>query len=77
MQGWAFGMLQHVTPHVEARVDYTIVNARWEASSGVNRRALLAFAPQAVRAPREQVHDVSASVDADVAEAEGPDAVTH
>ncbi len=66
MQGWAFGMMQHVTPHVQARVDYTIVNTRWDASSGANRRALLAFAPQAIRAPREQVHDVSASVDAEV-----------
>lgn len=66
LRGWAVGMSQDVTPHVHARVDYTWVDARWETSTGANRRALAAFAPQALRAPAERVHDVSASVDAEL-----------
>lgn len=66
LRGWVVGMAQDVTPHVHARVDYTLVDARWQSATGANRRALAVFAPQALRAPAERVHDVSASIDAEV-----------
>lgn len=66
MRGWAVGVVHAVTPHVSGRVDYTFLSAEWTPSTGADRRALRAFAPQALRAPREQVHDVSASLDAAV-----------
>ncbi len=66
LRGWTVGLAHDVSPYVRGRVDYTFVSAEWSPSAGADRRALLAFAPQALRAPSEQVHDVSASVDAEV-----------
>lgn len=66
LRGWAVGVMHAITPHVQGRVDYTFVAAEWTPSTGADRRALRTFAPQAMRQPREQVHDVSASVDAEV-----------
>ncbi len=64
LRGWAVGVAHEVMPHVRGSVDYTFVSAEWAPSTGANRRALAAFAPQAIREPSEQVHDVSASLDA-------------
>lgn len=66
LQGWAVGVAHEVASHVFGRVDYTFVTAEWTPSTGADRRALSAFAPQALRAPSEQIHDVSASLDAEV-----------
>jgi Carboxypeptidase regulatory-like domain/TonB dependent receptor len=66
MRGWAVGVVHDVTPHVRGRVDYTFLSAEWTSSTGADRRALRTFAPQALRAPNEQIHDVSASLDAEV-----------
>jgi hypothetical protein len=51
---------------VRGRVDYTFLSAEWTPSTGADQRAIRAFAPQALRAPSEQIHDVSASLDAEV-----------
>jgi TonB dependent receptor len=66
MRGWSVGVVHAVSPHVRGRVDYTFLAAEWTPSAGADRRALAAFAPQALRAPAEQLHDVSASLDAEV-----------
>lgn len=66
IQGWAAGLRHDVTPHVHGRVDYTVVSAQWTPSTGADGRALQASAPQAMRTPRERVHDVSASLDAEI-----------
>jgi hypothetical protein len=66
MQGWTVGVVHAVTAHVRGRVDYSVVAAQWTPSAGADRRALLASAPQAMRQPHERVHDVSASIDAEV-----------
>lgn len=66
MRGWAVGVVHAVTPHVRGRVDYTFLSAEWTPSTGADRRAIRTFAPQALRAPSEQIHDVSASLDAEV-----------
>lgn len=66
MRGWAVGVVHSVTPHVRGRVDYTFLSAEWTPSTGADRRALRTFAPQALRAPSERIHDVSASLDAEL-----------
>ncbi len=66
MRGWAVGVMHSITPHVRGGVDYTFLSAEWTPSTGADRRALRAFAPQAVRLSNEQIHDVSASIDAEV-----------
>jgi Carboxypeptidase regulatory-like domain/TonB dependent receptor len=66
MRGWAVGVVHAVTPHVQGRVDYTFLSAEWSPSTGADRRALRTFAPQAMRAPSERIHDVSASLDAEL-----------
>ena len=64
LRGWAVGVMHDVAPHVRGRIDYTFVSAEWTPSTGSDRRALRTFAPQAMREPTEQLHDVSASIDA-------------
>lgn len=66
MQGWAVGVVHALAPHVRGRIDYTFLSAEWTPSTGADWRAIRAFAPQALRAPIEQIHDVSASLDAEV-----------
>ncbi len=66
LHGWAVGVVHEIAPHVKGRVDYTFVSAEWTPSTGADRRALRTFAPQAMREPTEQVHDVSAGLDAEV-----------
>lgn len=66
MRGWAVGVVHAVTPHVHGRIDYTFLEAEWSPSLGADHRALRTFAPQALRAGSERVHDVSASLDAAV-----------
>lgn len=66
MHGWTVGVVHAVSAHVRGRVDYSTVAAQWTPSSGADRRALVFRAPQAIRQANERVHDVSASVDAEV-----------
>ena len=66
LRGWAVGMTQDLTEHVRARVDYTLVSTTWQASTGADRAALAALAPRALRQPRERLHDVTTSLDAEV-----------
>lgn len=66
LQGWAVGVVHEVAPHVRGRVDYTFISAEWTPSTGADRRALRAFAPQARREANERIHDVAASVDAEL-----------
>lgn len=66
MQGWAVGVVHHLSAHVQGRVDYTFISAEWTPSTVAEQRALRVAAPQALRAPSERVHDVSASIDAQV-----------
>lgn len=68
MRGWAVGVVRAITPHIHGRLDYTYLSAEWTPSTGADRRALQTFAPQALRAPDEQIHDVSASLDAELAQ---------
>lgn len=66
MHGWTVGVVHAMSAHVRGRVDYSMVAAQWTPSTGADRRALFAGAPQAIRQPNERVHDLSASLDAEV-----------
>ena len=66
LQGWSVGLTHNLSDHVRGRIDYTLVQSDWRASTGADRAALLARAPRAVRLPRERLHDVTTSLEADV-----------
>ncbi|MGE0812580.1 MAG: TonB-dependent receptor [Vicinamibacterales bacterium] len=66
LRGWTAGITQDFTPNVQARLDYTLVTAHWNRSSGPDDRALVDMAPQAIRDPHERIHDLTASIDAGV-----------
>lgn len=66
LQGWAVGLTHALNPHVRGRIDYTLVTTDWQPSTGSDRAALVAMAPRALREPRERLHDVTGSIDAEV-----------
>jgi hypothetical protein len=64
IDGWAVRLGGRVTPRVRGNVEYAINTAEW--SNSWQMRAIRRFAPSAVRAARERMHDVTASVDASI-----------
>ena len=66
MQGWAAGVTHNLSDHVRARIDYTLLSTAWKAPTGADRAALAAVAPRALRQPRERLHDVTSSLEAEV-----------
>lgn len=64
LDGWVVGISSRLIPHVRATVDYTMARADWAAAG--RRAALWSGAASAVRSGTEQLHDVTAMIDADV-----------
>jgi hypothetical protein len=64
LDGWVMGVSSQVLAHVRATVDYTTTKADW-AHEG-RRTALWRAAGSAIRSGTEQLHDVTAMIDADV-----------
>ena len=66
LDGWGIGVRRDWRNRVRAGIDYVAVVARWDEHR--QARAVRRVAPSAVRADRERLHDVSASIDADIPE---------
>jgi hypothetical protein len=62
IDGWAVHLAGPLASRVRANVEYAISTAEW--SHTWQERAIRRFAPSAVRAARERLHDVTATVDA-------------
>jgi hypothetical protein len=63
--GWGVRVSSPAARRLRGAVDYQLTQARWDAQPSL---ALRATAPSAVRADREDVHDVATSVEADISE---------
>lgn len=66
LRGWAVRVSHNVLPHVKGSVDYAQLSARWQPSAGPRDARLAALAPRALREPRERLHDLTTSIDAQV-----------
>lgn len=64
MEGWLIGVSGHVAPRVEATVDYSATSADWRQAG--RQYALRRAARSTARNGVEQLHDVTAKVDANV-----------
>ncbi|ODS59057.1 MAG: hypothetical protein ABS36_02590 [Acidobacteria bacterium SCN 69-37] len=64
LDGWLIGLAGDLTPYVHAAVDYRTAAAAW--TPGVGRLPLRRVAPSAARTEAEQLHDVTATVEATV-----------
>jgi hypothetical protein len=62
--GWAFRMSSPPASRVRASVDYAVTKARWLS----NDEAIAVAAPALLRTETENVHDITTSVQADIAE---------
>ncbi|MEP7119184.1 MAG: TonB-dependent receptor [Acidobacteriota bacterium] len=66
MRGWGIGLTHNLSGYVHGRIDYTLLNTSWQASTGADRAALAAQAPRALRLPNERLHDVTTTLEAEV-----------
>ena len=66
VQGWAVRLDHELSPHIKGSIDYAFVSALWNGSTGDHREALVAYAPRALRQPRERLHDLTTSIEADI-----------
>ncbi|MGE4083009.1 MAG: TonB-dependent receptor [Vicinamibacterales bacterium] len=66
VQGWGVRVEHAWSPYVRGSVDYTQAVTDWQSPSGRNQRALAAVAPRALRQPRERIHDVTTTIEAEV-----------
>jgi hypothetical protein len=66
LQGWGVRLEHELSPHVRGSVDYALITSAWEAPARSYRRALEAVAPRALRQPRERLHDLTTSVEAEI-----------
>jgi hypothetical protein len=65
VRGWRVGVERQFLPYVLGRAVYTTSSADWTPASRADRRALRTAAPDALN-PDERVHDLLASLDAEV-----------
>ncbi|MDO8793542.1 MAG: TonB-dependent receptor [Vicinamibacterales bacterium] len=63
--GWGVGVSRSLTGRVRGSIEYTESRATWDRVEG-ELAALAALAPAAVRAERERLRDIAATVEADV-----------
>jgi hypothetical protein len=63
-RGWTIGVSGHLARHLRGRIDYVSAEAAWMSPD--RAAALWAAIPQAARPYAGRVHDVQATVDADV-----------
>ena len=64
--GWAIRFSSPAAARLQAAVDYTVTQARW-GTRGDNT-ALAGWAPGAIRAEREAIHDITTSVHTEIPE---------
>ena len=63
-RGWTVSLSRVVARRVRGSIDYTVTTAEWSPSP--DAEALFQFAPSALRVGREQFHDLTTSVQADI-----------
>jgi hypothetical protein len=68
--GWSMGIGGQFSPHFSGRVEYARITSEWDVARW--QRPLRTAAPSTLRDPREHVQDVTATLDANV-----PNADTH
>ena len=66
IDGWGVGVRQQWRDRIEAGVSYTMILANWDPHR--QARAIRHVAPSAVRLGHEQLHDLTATFDADIPE---------
>lgn len=66
LDGWGVGIRRQWRDRIHAGLGYSLVLASWDVHR--QARAIWRVAPSAVRANRERLHDVTASLDADIPE---------
>jgi len=65
LDGWGFGVAGWLAPHLRGSVDYSISDARWDR--GVDRAFLERVAPSSARSAIERIHDLSATLETNLA----------
>ncbi|HUF48687.1 MAG TPA: TonB-dependent receptor, partial [Vicinamibacterales bacterium] len=63
--GWSARLTGALSPHVRGDITYAAGRVGWESATRMSRR-IQALAPSMVRGPRETLHDLSASVHAEI-----------
>jgi hypothetical protein len=66
LDGWGVGVRQQFRDRLQAGVAYTRISATWDPHR--QTRAIRRVAPSAVRAGQELLHDLAATLDADIPE---------
>ena len=66
--GWAVKLASPATAKVQGSVHYTLTRAQWSEENGLLALASLAVPRAALRAAREDLHDVTTSLSADIPE---------
>ena len=66
VDGWVVGFSAAVAEHVRGSIDYTLANARWNGSPEVPTIGLTAAS--AVRTGQERFHDLTTTVETEIAE---------
>jgi hypothetical protein len=64
LDGWVVGVSGHLAAHVKAEVNYSVAEARWSGSD--SRFLLRRVERSAARSGFEQLHDLTATIDANV-----------
>jgi hypothetical protein len=64
--GWAIRFSSPAAARVQAAVDYSVIQARWAARG--DNTALAGWAPAAIRADHEDIHDITTSVHTEIPE---------
>lgn len=66
LDGWSVGVRQQWRDRLQAGVDYSLILANWDPHR--QARAIRPVAPSAVRRGHERLHDLTASLEADIPE---------
>lgn len=64
--GWAVRLSSPAAAHIRAVIDYSLTQARWISRAQLGPTAL--WAPSAIRAEREKIHDITTSVHTEIPE---------
>lgn len=64
VSGWTVGLESRLASHLRGRVEYTVADAEW--TRGIQSGTMARLAPAALRPDTERLHDVTATVDADL-----------
>lgn len=68
VDGWGVTVTHALSRHLRGSIDYSLATARWQhGAPGADHRRLAAWVPSAVRPASERIHDVTTSLEADLA----------